>query len=181
MILGVLSDSHGRARRVRRAVARLRDAGAAAFIHCGDVGGEDVLDELAGLRAWLVWGNTDAPGASLVQYARSLGVTVADAPPLRVELEGRLILVFHGHEVSYARCMQCLEAPAMDDRRPATLVQAFGPVDYVMHGHTHVARDERFGSVRVINPGALTRARPRSVAALDLTRDTLTTLVVDDA
>ena len=46
----------------------------------------------------------------------------------------------------------------------------------MVHGHTHVRRDERIGvgggkTVRVINPGALQRAREKSVAVLDTERD----------
>ena len=47
-------------------------------------------------------------------------------------------------------------------------------VDVVLHGHTHVPRDERVAGVRVVNPGCVTRpnrgARP-SVASLEITAD----------
>ena len=46
--------------------------------------------------------------------------------------------------------------------------------DYILHGHTHCKRDERIGRCRVINPGALHRANPKSVATLDTASDTLT-------
>jgi predicted phosphodiesterase len=45
--------------------------------------------------------------------------------------------------------------------------------DYLLLGHTHVARDERVGRVRVINPGALHRAAVKSVALLDTSADAL--------
>ena len=51
MILGILSDTHGHARRTAAAVRLLQQLGAEAFVHCGDVGSPDVLDELAGRRA----------------------------------------------------------------------------------------------------------------------------------
>jgi putative phosphoesterase len=47
-------------------------------------------------------------------------------------------------------------------------------VDVVLHGHTHVPRDERVARVRFLNPGCVTRpnrgARP-SVANLEITAD----------
>ena len=46
--------------------------------------------------------------------------------------------------------------------------------DYLLHGHTHVRRDERVGKVRIINPGALHRAREKTVAVLDTDTDRLT-------
>jgi putative phosphoesterase len=46
--------------------------------------------------------------------------------------------------------------------------------DVVLHGHTHVARDERVAGVRFLNPGCVTRpnrdARP-SVAILEIAAD----------
>jgi putative phosphoesterase len=47
-------------------------------------------------------------------------------------------------------------------------------VDVVLHGHTHVPRDERVAGVRFLNPGCVTRpnrgARP-SVANLEIAAD----------
>ena len=45
-------------------------------------------------------------------------------------------------------------------------------VDVVLHGHTHVPRNERRGSVLFLNPGCVTRANqgaPPSVAWLEIT------------
>jgi putative phosphoesterase len=44
-------------------------------------------------------------------------------------------------------------------------------VDVVLHGHTHVPRDERRGNVRFLNPGCVTRPNrgsPVSVAWLEI-------------
>ena len=48
-----------------------------------------------------------------------------------------------------------------------------GDYAYLIHGHTHVPRDVRLGPTRIINPGALHRARTKSVALLDVTKDEL--------
>jgi putative phosphoesterase len=52
--------------------------------------------------------------------------------------------------------------------------QAPDNVDVVLHGHTHVPRDERVAGVRFLNPGCVTRpnrgARP-SVAILEIAGD----------
>ena len=45
--------------------------------------------------------------------------------------------------------------------------------DLVLHGHTHVPRNERIGATTFLNPGCLTRPNrgaPRSFAWLDLER-----------
>jgi uncharacterized protein len=47
-------------------------------------------------------------------------------------------------------------------------------VDVVLHGHTHVPRDERVGGVRFLNPGCVTRPNrgaPSSVAFLEIAAD----------
>ena len=46
--------------------------------------------------------------------------------------------------------------------------------DVLLHGHTHVPRDEMIGGVRFLNPGCVTRPNrgaPPSVAYLGLTKD----------
>ena len=47
-------------------------------------------------------------------------------------------------------------------------------VDVVLHGHTHVPRDEMLGGVRFLNPGCVTRPNrgaPASVANLNIASD----------
>ena len=168
MILGILSDTHGNAAITASAVQVLKAVGAEAFIHCGDVGGAAVLDELAGLRAWFVWGNTDEPEPRLALYARSIGLTPPTGVPLRVQLAGHTLAVFHGHESRFARLADLAEAG--DANRTEAAVDG---ARYVLFGHTHTRYDVRAGAVRFINPGALHRARIHSVATLDLRRDAL--------
>jgi len=148
MILGVISDSHGRADRVRRAVALLEEKGATRFIHCGDVGGIEVFDEFIGRRLDFVWGNTDVPTQGLLAYLRTVGIQ-PPAATLDLTIDERSILVFHGHEPGFRMALQHPRA------------------DYILHGHTHAACDERIGRTRIINPGALQRAAIYTVATLD--------------
>jgi uncharacterized protein len=153
MRIGILSDSHGHDAIVAEAL-RLFDAlGVELVVHCGDVGGMGVLDQLAGRRCGLVWGNMDTPDSGVRRYLESVGLSVPATPPLRLALDGKVALVFHGHERGFAAAVRAPD------------------VDYILHGHTHRARDERIGRVRVINPGALQRANPRTVATLDTATD----------
>jgi len=155
MRIAICSDTHGRVQALRQALHVFDQAGAERIIHCGDVGDEAVFDELVGRHLRFVWGNTDAATGGLRAYLHSLGIPPPEAVPLMLEWAGRRIAVFHGHEPEFA----------LADRLD---------VDYVLHGHTHVPRDDRVGGVRFINPGALHRARPRTVATLDLVTDHLT-------
>jgi len=178
VILGILSDTHGHYERAARAIRLLQGLGATAFTHCGDVGGEKVLDELAGRQAWFVWGNTDLAGPKLRSYAKMLGLPVPESIPLRLDLDGRVIAVFHGHEPQFTRLAGLLRT-----ERVVEFEQAVRDYDYILFGHSHRATDVRIGRVhrtRLINPGALDRARPRTVATLDLERDTVEFWHVDD-
>jgi putative phosphoesterase len=145
--IGILSDSHGRIDVTRAAVSALRDGGACLLIHLGDVETSEVIDELALLPARLVLGNCDWDVAALSRYARSIGVEV-DHPAGRITIDGRTIAYTHGHfERELERALE-------------------EGVEYLLHGHTHALRDEVFGGTRIINPGALHRARRYTAALL---------------
>ncbi len=56
-----------------------------------------------------------------------------------------------------------------------------GGVDFVLHGHTHVPRDEMVGSTRVLNPGCISRPNrgaPASFAWLEITPEAFTWEIV---
>lgn len=150
--LGILSDTHGDAMRARRAVELLQARGAGRIIHLGDVGSESVLDHLAGVAATVVFGNCD-DARSLRRYAEFLGIEVAH-PAAIIEVKNgdraTRVGITHGHLVDEI------------DR----LFRA--EVDILLHGHTHVARDEMVGPTRVMNPGALHRTDRRTALILDL-------------
>lgn len=163
MIVGILSDTHGQVRRTAAAVRLLRRLDATALLHCGDIGSPAILEELAGLPAWAVCGNTDVLDGACEQYAAALGVRLARQGPARIALGGRTLALCHGHESGFHGLLAAAEAgrPAPDGAR----------YDYVLHGHTHVAGVWAVGALRVINPGALHRAAVHTVATLDLARD----------
>lgn len=146
MQLGILSDSHGHADRTRRAIEALQAAGATRFLHCGDVETEQVLDQLAGLDAHVVFGNCD-PARPLARYAERLGLQVHH-PMGRMEVDGRTLAFTHGDDPD-------LMQAAIDEG-----------ADFLLHGHTHVRADRQVEATRVINPGALHRANPFTVALL---------------
>ncbi len=131
-------------------------------IHCGDVGGMPVFDQLAGRPCTFVWGNMDLPDDGLLAYLETIGLAVPNEAPVRLTLDDKRFAVFHGHEYGFERALASLG------------------VDYILHGHTHVARDDRRAAfadrrdgTRIINPGALHRARRKTVATLDTAADEL--------
>lgn len=152
MKLGIMSDSHGRVQRVRDALAVLDAAGADAIVHCGDVGGPDVLEEFASRQCWFVWGNTDFPQPTWRPQVEALGLAWPDGP-LELTLSGRRFAVFHGHEPGFREAIHS------------------NKFDYLLHGHSHRQADYRSGRTRVINPGALHRVAIPTVALLDIDGD----------
>ena len=155
MLLGLLSDTHDRTDAMAPAVEILKGRGAQYFIHCGDVGAAAVLDYLAGLPSAFVWGNCDWDRAGLARYAESIGVACF-GPFGDLTLDGKRIALMHG-----------------DDARLKQRILGEQQHDYLFQGHTHIPLDQRVGKTRLINPGALHRANPRTFALLDLASDAL--------
>ncbi len=124
-LIGLISDTHGLLRpSVHQALA-----GVELILHAGDVGGDEILDELALIAPVMaVYGNTDVPGDP--RLVEAIDRTV----------DGLHIHVSHGHEVG---------APT-----PARLLERYA-ADVIVYGHTHRqlvthAADGRL----VVNPGA---------------------------
>lgn len=123
-LIGLISDTHGMVRPdVHTALA-----GVELILHAGDIGDDDILDELetiAPVRA--VRGNTDAPGRPRLPEAIDL------------EVGGVRIHVSHGHETG---------APTPDK------LFARYDADVIVYGHSHkqsiTTRDGRWA----VNPGA---------------------------
>ena len=167
--IGLLSDSHGRASTTRRAVEVLLAQEATILLHLGDVGTVEVIDALCvenpatgqPIEAHVVFGNTDWDADALARYAADLDVHV-DHPAGRLSTEGGELVFCHGHEY---RVMN--EALAQG-------------VSYLCHGHTHRKLDARQGPTRIVNPGALFRARDYSVAVLDPASDHVEFYAVPD-
>jgi putative phosphoesterase len=123
-IVGLVSDTHGLVRgSVHEALA-----GVELILHAGDVGGQQILEELgliAPVRA--VFGNTDPP--DLPGLEKEIFLTVG----------GLTLHVSHGHEVGRPT--------------PEKLTERYD-ADVLVYGHTHRPQVTRFGGRLVINPGA---------------------------
>jgi len=155
MLLGILSDTHDKLARTRHAVELLREAGAEALIHCGDLSGPDILRACAVLPCWYVFGNNDDDMIPDLRQVSAETEAVCLEWAGEVVLAGKRIAVTHGHVTADVR--RLLNASP----------------DYLLTGHSHVAEDFQAGPTRRINPGALHRASRFSVALLDLATDKL--------
>ena len=123
-IVGLISDTHG----LMRADVHRAFAGVELILHAGDVGGDEVLDELEMIAPVLaVHGNTDPPGDPRLTAAIDLSIGEVS------------IHVSHGHE---------LGSPT-----PAKLLERYA-ADVIVYGHTHQPLVARADGRLVVNPGA---------------------------
>jgi putative phosphoesterase len=162
MRIGILSDTHDQVARTARALAELEGQGVAALVHCGDLTCPEVVYQFEGSPpAYFVFGNNDFDRKGLSRAMSAVGgVCLGDGGAF--ELAGKTLAVTHG-----------------DSLRQMRRLTGEGP-DYLFFGHTHVAADLREGRTRFVNPGALHRATPWTVAVLDLVDDSLQLLTIRD-
>ncbi|MDO4648504.1 MAG: metallophosphoesterase [Eubacteriales bacterium] len=147
----VISDSHGDARSVRRAV---KQAGSIDWlIHCGDVEGDlySHLPEPPAYAVVSVRGNCD--------YSKSPDEIVIKAGYYR-------IYVTHGDHFSVHQNSDRLLAKAKSEF-----------ADIALYGHIHVPEIEERDGILIVNPGSLSRPRqyPRvpTYAILTISEDEL--------
>lgn len=160
MLIGALSDSHGRLDTTGRAVEMLKEKGAQMLLHMGDVGSAHVLDLLAGTPAGFVFGNTDGDRKHLEAHAQVVGVRCYGVMG-RITFGEQVLNFLHG-----------------DDYRQMQKLIDTEDCDLLLHGHTHVRNVEDIGRVRIVNPGALHRANPHTVALIDTTTRHVEFLIV---
>jgi len=124
IVVGLISDTHGL---LRPSVHQALE-GVQIILHSGDVGGQEILDELSIIApVHAVYGNTDPPDDPSLKEAVVL------------QLGGVSIHVSHGHEVG---------SPT-----PAKLLDAYRE-QVLIYGHTHKPLVAKVDERLVINPGA---------------------------
>lgn len=149
MRIGIVSDTHGHTVNAMAAVRMLESLEVERVIHCGDVGGDEIIGLFAGWPTHFVCGNVD-DRRRLCSAIAAAGQHFHDAMGT-LELSDRRIAFLHGDDVPLLR---------------QTI--AGGKYDLICHGHTHVAKQFRQGPTLVLNPGALYRATPHSIAIVEL-------------
>jgi uncharacterized protein len=161
MRIGILSDTHGSHLTVKRALAELRERDITTVLHCGDIDDAETVALFRGFTAHFVFGNCDSDKASLREAMADISATLHEHFG-SVEMEGVKLAFLHG-----------------DDKTMMRDVERSGHYDFLFYGHTHQAEEHRTGPTRVINPGALHRARPKSFLVLNLKSREVESVVVE--
>ena len=161
MRIGIVSDTHGNRQMVTHALAELRERGITTVLHCGDIDDPETVEMFRGFTTHFVFGNCDVDKAALRAAMDDIGATLHD-PFGNVELEGVKLAFLHGDNTIL-----------MHD------VERSGYYDFLFYGHTHQAEEHQSGPTRVINPGALHRARPKTFVVLDLGSREVESVIVE--
>jgi putative phosphoesterase len=161
MRIGIVSDTHGNRLMVARALHELHERGITTVLHCGDIDDAETVAMFHGLTVHFVFGNCDTDRAALREAMNAIGATLHESFG-SVELEGVKLAFTHG-----------------DDKTLMRDVERSGSYDFLFYGHTHQAAEHCSGSTRIINPGALHRARPKTFVVLDLENGAIESVTVE--
>ena len=150
MRLGVVSDTHAQVEFARRAVRMLESCEVDQVIHCGDIGSEEIVPLFAPWKTHFVFGNVDYDHRQLTAAIEAAGQTCHGLFG-KLTLEGVRIAFLHS-----------------DDDHLFRQTIGSGRWDLVCYGHTHKAEHHVEGKTLVLNPGAVYRDNPHSIAIVDL-------------
>ncbi len=148
-VIAVMSDSHDDVACVDAAADVLVHAGVRRVIHCGDIVSPVVVKRLAGFRVDWVLGNCDSNPDRLALAVRGVRGHALHGWRVVLGFGDLMIGATHGHraaEVAALRRTGC---------------------HWIVHGHSHQVRDDIIDGVRFLNPGALHRARPRTMMLVE--------------
>jgi uncharacterized protein len=150
MLIGIVSDTHGQVEFAQQAVRMLESFSVEQVLHCGDIGSPEIPALFAQWPTHFVFGNVDYDLHDLRAAIKHAKLTCHERFG-QLQLAGRKIALLHS-----------------DDAKLFQSTIQSGRYDLVCYGHTHVAKREQIGKTLVLNPGALYRANPHSIAIVDL-------------
>jgi len=148
--LAVVSDSHGHLDLTRPAIRMLESLEVDRVLHCGDIGSAEVVELFAAWPTDFVFGNCDYDQEELAAAIAAAGQT-CHGKFGDLTIEGRRVALLHS-----------------DDAHKFQEATHSGTWDLVCYGHTHQAEIHRQGQTLIVNPGAIYRASPHSIALVEL-------------
>jgi uncharacterized protein len=150
MRIAVLSDTHGKWEPTSAALEIIGTQKVEAILHCGDIGGTELVEYFADWPTHFVFGNVDH---NRDRFQRA------------IEEAGQHCHGIFG-DVTFAETRIAFLHGDDGARLRETITS--GKWNLVCYGHTHKNETHREGSTVVLNPGALYRACPRTFAVVEL-------------
>jgi putative phosphoesterase len=160
-MIGIISDTHDNVANVQKAMEIFRQRKVDFVLHLGDVVAPATLKFFDGVELRLIRGNCDGDLHNLKKELKEIGGKFLGDQAV-FKCEDRRFAAVHG-----------------SDQRKLDRLIASRRFDYVLHGHTHLKRDEMVGMTRVINPGAHYWGAENTIALLDPTLDRLDFVVLE--
>lgn len=154
-MIALISDTHENEEATAKAVAVIKQKSPEFTIHLGDIISPPMLSFFEGLKMKVIYGNNDGEELGLRRMALKLGFE-GPFEELEFSHKGKKFYAYHGTDV---------------DRLNQRIF--YGNYDYVLCGHSHVKRNEKIKGTRAINPGALFRCDPYTIAFLDSDKDSV--------
>lgn len=156
MKIGVMSDTHDNLSNTIYVLNTFRGECIETIIHCGDLASLEMVSHFSGFRVIYTSGNMDYVSGTIKKRFLKLNQSNFVGMTFRGKIDGVPIAATHSH----------ISGKVME------LVRE-GKYQWIFHGHTHERRDERIGSVRIVNPGALggLSKGERSFCIVDLAAD----------
>jgi len=161
MKIGVVSDTHGRLEITRKAIHLLRERGAELILHCGDIDCPMTVRLFSQIPSHFVFGNWDLRPTRLKSAIAEIGGVWHDEIG-RLDVAGKRLAWLHGHV-----------------RGQRQRLETTDEFDFLFYGHSHKHEVHRAGRTTVVNPGALHRAKTKTVVLVDLSTGECDPLVVD--
>ena len=152
MRIGVISDTHGHIANTQAAVRMLQSLDVEQVLHCGDICSTEIPRLLTAWPTHFVFGNCDSR---------------EDEPALRSAIAANG-LICHNRFGELNLADRKIALLHSDDARRFRDAATGGRYDLVCYGHTHQAEQHHAGRTLVLNPGALYRATPHTIAVVDL-------------
>jgi uncharacterized protein len=161
MLLGVVSDTHGDLYRTQDAVRMLEGLEVAQVLHCGDIGTPEIVELFKPWPTHFVFGNCDHDRGVLKEAIEAAGQTCHDRFG-SLEFGGLPVAFLHGDDTLLLRNSIASQQWKL-----------------ICHGHTHVVREEWERDTLILNPGAVHRANPHSIAVVEFPARTVHVLRLD--
>jgi hypothetical protein len=149
MRIAVMSDTHDHIWKLKQALELIRQEGAGAVLHCGDLCSPFMIRHLgegSEVPIHLVWGNNEGDPRMIAEVASRYPHVHLHGQLARLELGGVRIAVNHYLEIA----------------EPLALSGLF---DLVCYGHDHKAFAERRADCWLLNPGEVLGMNGRSTIA----------------
>ena len=136
MLLGVVSDTHNNVKNTENIISLFNENNVDLVLHTGDITNKNTLERFSKLNCNLrgVFGNNDRQEKGLYEVSSKYNFDFRE-PPYAFSIMQKRIVMFH-------------EPDGIEN-----FLEVNNSIDIVVHGHTHIYREERINKTIVFNPG----------------------------